>query len=170
VDTSLYTLTQILFLFCFTLHNAEEAMWLPAWSQHAAKYHPPVGKAEFGFAVVVITILGYLLTGLNWLLGPTVPLFQYTYFGFVGMMGLNSIFPHGLATLVLRRYAPGFLTGILLNFPLSIVLIYLAFRKGYSVWLISVAILICSVIVLTALPFLFRIGEKWVPGEGQPLV
>lgn len=67
-----------------TLRNLEEAIWLPHWSQSVGKYQHPVEKNAFVFAVIVITMFGYI------------------YLGFIGMMGLNAIFPHLVATIVLK--------------------------------------------------------------------
>ena len=60
---------ELLFLLGFSLHNIEEALWLPAWSKHARKYHKEVSPNEFRFAVIIVTAIGYLLT------------FQYFVFG-----------------------------------------------------------------------------------------
>ena len=53
---------EMLFLLGFSLHNIEEAVWLPEWSSHAKKFHKEISRTEFLFAVIVITALGYLLT------------------------------------------------------------------------------------------------------------
>lgn len=53
------------------------------------------------------------------LLRYSVDAVQYIYLGFILMMCLNSIFPHLIATMVLKRYAPGTLTGLLLNLPIG---------------------------------------------------
>jgi hypothetical protein len=42
-----------------TIHNAEEAVWLPAWSQTAGIWHPPVGAFEFRFAVIAVALAVY---------------------------------------------------------------------------------------------------------------
>jgi hypothetical protein len=49
-----------LFLLAVTLHNLEEAVWLPDWSQQAGRWHRPVEKIPFRFAVLVLTLLAYL--------------------------------------------------------------------------------------------------------------
>ncbi len=48
------------FCFAITLHNIEEAIWLPEWSQQSSKFQKPVTSNEFHFAVIVITMLAYL--------------------------------------------------------------------------------------------------------------
>lgn len=46
-----------LFVLAVAAHNLEEAIWLPAWSKTAGRWHPGVGKTEFRFAVFVLTAL-----------------------------------------------------------------------------------------------------------------
>jgi hypothetical protein len=53
---------EILFLLGFSLHNIEEALWLPQWSQNATRFHKPVSNNEFHFAVIMVTAIGYLFT------------------------------------------------------------------------------------------------------------
>jgi hypothetical protein len=123
---------KIIFLLGFTLHNLEEAIWLPKWSEAAKKYHRPVESNPFIFAVIVITVFGYLLTAGDILLGRNVEMIRYIYLGFIGMMGVNAIFPHLVSTIMLKRYAPGLMTALLLNLPVSLVLItgYVKQRPG----------------------------------------
>ena len=40
-----------LFPVAFTLHNIEEALWLPAFSKSAGKFQKPVNTFEYEFAV-----------------------------------------------------------------------------------------------------------------------
>ena len=48
------------FCVAITLHNLEEAIWLPRWSQHSSQFQKPVTSSEFHFAVIMITILANL--------------------------------------------------------------------------------------------------------------
>ena len=57
MDNTSLIATKLLFILGFTLHNLEEAVWLPKWSQVAKKFHKPVTTNEFIFAVLVITVL-----------------------------------------------------------------------------------------------------------------
>jgi len=57
---------QWLFPIAVTLHNAEEAIWMPRWSAgHAAQLpmHPP-GAAEIIAALVVFTAAAFAVTHL----------------------------------------------------------------------------------------------------------
>jgi hypothetical protein len=46
-------------------------------------------------------------------------------------MLINVVFPHLLATLVMRRYAPGTATAIALNLPITSMLLYQSFKEGF---------------------------------------
>jgi len=77
---------ELLFLLGFSLHNLEEALWLPEWSKHARKYHKEVSKNEFTFAVIIVTAIGYLLTFQYFIFASSYALSKYVYLGFILMM------------------------------------------------------------------------------------
>ncbi|HDX9588702.1 TPA: HXXEE domain-containing protein [Bacillus pseudomycoides] len=150
----------ILFLFAITLHNLEEAVWLPAWSNYAPNFHKPVGKDEFYFAVIVITSLAYLST-FYYLSFPNSSLAKYILIGFMGSMIINAIFPHLLANIVLKRYAPGLLTGLLLNIPINSLIIYQFFKNNELTFReLFLSTLIVAGVLLSLIPFLFKIGRS----------
>ncbi len=153
---------KLLFLLGFTLHNLEEALWLPQWSKHAKKFHEPVERNKFIFAVIIITIAGYLITFLDILSGQQGSIINYIYLGFIGMMGLNAILPHLAATIVLKKYAPGLITGMLLNLPVSVIIIVLHIQDGSNVFYFVIAVLGVTGIVLFSLKHLFRLGGKLI--------
>jgi len=143
----------------FTLHNLEEAIWLPRWSKLAKKYHEPVESGPFIFAIMVITVIGYILTILDFISGQVGSFANYAYLGFIVLMGINSIFPHLLATIVLKKYAPGLLTGISLNLPLSIIILIQHIKYGLDIYYLIAAIIIVGGIILSSLKPLFRLGK-----------
>ncbi|WP_044642522.1 HXXEE domain-containing protein [Risungbinella massiliensis] len=151
---------QWLFPVIVTLHNLEEAIWLPGWSKKAGKWHVKVGKREFQFAVVVLTVLAYGLTYLSWSTGPE-SIWTYLNCGYMLAMLLNVFFPHLLATMVLRQYAPGVVTGILINLPINFLLLSLAFQEK---WFIKEKFLLIAPItvlaILLSIPVLFFLGRK----------
>ena len=151
---------EILFLLGFSLHNLEEAIWLPAWSKHASSFHPEVRKNEFHFAVIVVTAIGYLLTLLHFADDKNNPLIQNVYYGFVLMMCLNVLFPHLIATVVLKRYAPGLVTGLLLNLPFGLLLVRQALSHGTALLYLVISALSITVIMLALINLLFKIGGK----------
>jgi hypothetical protein len=156
------TALKLLFLLGFTLHNLEEAVWLPRWSKLAGRYHPPVAQGPFVFAVIVVSVIGYWLTIWDIATGQTGGVASYAFLGFVAMMGLNAIFPHLIATIVLRKYAPGLLTGILLNLPLAIILVGHYLNHGLKLYYLLLAMVILGVTVLPSLKYLFKLGESLI--------
>lgn len=152
-----------LFLVGFTLHNLEEALWLPAWSQHAARFHAPVSQPAFVFAVSIITLIGYFLAAIDITLAPTDSWWRLVWPGFVGMMVANAIMPHLAATLLLRRYAPGLGTGLLFNLPLGLWLLSDRLdptaAQPTTASQLLLATFIVSLITLVLLKPLFRLGE-----------
>lgn len=114
------------------------------------------------FALICITLLAYLFSFL-YMLYANNGIIRYVYFGFVGAMILNAIFPHLIATIVLRQYAPGVITGILLNVPCYSLLISFAVKSNViSLTEVLVSTVIVGGIMLAILPILLRIGRKVV--------
>lgn len=153
---------KLIFLLGFTLHNIEEAIWLPEWSKYAKKFHEPVERNQFIFAVIVVTIIGYLVTAAEIIENIPGGVFSYIYLGFIGMMGLNAFLPHLAATILLKKYAPGLITALFLNLPLSIIIIARYIAAGINVYFLILAILVFTVITLSLLKPLFRLGDKLI--------
>ena len=140
----------IFFCFAITLHNLAEALWLPQWSKHASKFHRPVSSNEFNFAVVFITILAYLSTFLFFYF-PEVSLTKWMFTGFLGSMIVNAIFPHLVATILMKKYAPGLMTGVLLNVPINSLIIYQMFIQNLISWkglILSTIVVGCVLLAL----------------------
>ena len=152
----------LLLLFCIaiTIHNMEEAIWLPAWSQQPARFQKPVSKGEFRFAVTVITLLAYTAAA-SYLLWPHSELAKWIITGFLGSMIVNTIFPHLLATLVMKKYAPGMITGLLLNIPVnSFILSRMHAENIISTWELVLSTAIVGGFILSLIPLLFKVGRK----------
>jgi hypothetical protein len=150
---------ELLFLLGFSLHNLEEALWLPQWSKHARKYHKEVSKNEFTFAVIIVTVIGYLLTLQYFIFALSSPFSKYAYLGFILMMVANVIFPHLIATLVLKRYAPGTITGILLNAPIGIYLLARGINGTDELVFVIISGVIMAAIILLLIKQLFNAGK-----------
>jgi hypothetical protein len=143
-----------------TLHNLEEAILLPAWSRTAGRWHHPVEKGEFRFAVLVLALLTYAAVG-RALLGGREGIGAYLLTGYALAMLLNVFVPHLLATLALLRYAPGTATGLLLNLPATSLLLSHAFREGHvhaSRFLWAGPLVVWAFLAL--IPLLFAIGRR----------
>jgi len=162
MNDSITLALKLIFLFGFTIHNLEESIWLPEWSKHAKKIHEPVERNQFIFAVTIVTIIGYLVTVVEIIDNTTGNIFSYIYLGFIGMMGLNTILPHLAATILLKKYAPGLITALLLNLPLSIIIIARYIVAGINVYFLILAIMAFTVITLSLLKPLFKLGDKLI--------
>ena len=150
----------IFFCFAITLHNIEEALWLPKWSEQASRFHKPVASNEFLFAVICITALAYL-SAIGFLYAPQSDLAKWIFAGFLGSMIFNAFFPHLTATVWMKRYAPGLLTGILLNVPVNSLILYQMFSEHLITWTELIAsTLAVGMILLALIPLLFKVGNK----------
>lgn len=150
----------LIFPIAITLHNLEEAVWLPQWSQLATRYHKPVNKSEFHFALLCVTLLAYLASFM-FLFFDEVEILKCFYFGFVGAMILNAIAPHLIATIVLKRYAPGVITGMLINVPCFSLLIIFGVRENViSPFEVIISTAFVGGAMLASLPMFFKLGRK----------
>ncbi len=150
----------IFFPLAITLHNLEEAAWLPSWSKHAKNFHKPVEAGEFHFAVLIVTILAYLSTFLA-VAFPAARLWTYIFHGFLGAMILNTFVPHLAATIILKRYSPGLMSGLALLIPVNTSILYHSVNAGLVKWPgLLLSIFAVSAILLGLLPLFFKIGKK----------
>ena len=113
------------------LHNLEELIFLPSW---LAKGSMPLPFAlpsppQFQFAVAVITLLAMAITLASHRAGDR-GFYFHCLLGFSGAMGLNALIPHLLGTLTMWAYAPGVITGVILNLPFTIFLIGAGLKEG----------------------------------------
>ena len=147
-----------LFAIALTLHNLEEAVWLPAWSRHAGFWDSPVGASEFRIAAAILTILGYVVA--YWSLrGGAQGLGSYLLTGFAFAMLLNVIF-HVAATIGLREYAPGVVTAVFINLPVMSYLLLRMFRDRWVTWpKVILALVLVPVALVLMIPRLFLLGR-----------
>ena len=150
---------ELLFLLGFSLHNIEEALWLPGWSKHARKYHKEVSPNEFRFAVIIVTAIGYLLAFQYFVFGSAYTAAKYIYLGFILIMIVNVFFPHLIATIVLKKYAPGLITGLLLNAPLGIYILIKKINDLNELIYVIIALVILAVVFLLLINQLFKLGK-----------
>ena len=152
---------QWLFPIAATIHNLEEAFWLPGWSKHAGKFHRPVGAVEFRFAVAILTILAWIITYLSSTEGRE-SIGVYLLCAYCLAMLINVFIPHVAATIVLRRYAPGFITALVFNLPATALILLSAGKNGYITWgkfLLPAVIFIAGLIGI--IPVLFKAGRMF---------
>ncbi len=158
MDTSI-SLFFWLFPIAFTIHNIEEAIWFPPFSKSAGKFHEPVDTFEFVFAEIILTLISIVITLLFFMNGKQ-SLACYLYFAFNFGMLINVFFPHLVATIVLRKYCPGLLTGILFLIPVTAYILFYGYKNEYFLfpkfWLITIPF---AALVIGLIPILFNIGQ-----------
>ncbi len=150
----------VVFMFCLTLHNIEEALWWTDWQiQTFPNSRRTPKKRNFIFAALGITILGCLASGL-YLLIPNNQYLEFAFVGFVGAMLINAVIPHLVCTVKFKRYCPGVFTGCLLIIPLHLAILYHAVNTHLKVSEIVISTLVVGVILLALIPFLIWSGNR----------
>jgi len=123
---------QWVFPIAVTLHNAEEAIWMHGWAANHLEdvVGRPPGATEIRAALVVLTVAAFVATYLSVRRGPE-SIWAYLTFGYIIAMLANVFVPHVPAAIVVRGYAPGVVTAVLLNLPL---MSYVALRAVRDRW------------------------------------
>ena len=121
---------QWLFPVVAALHNGEEAIWLPRWSQHAVPWYPPIEPGVFRFAALVLTLLAIVFTYLSFRAGKQ-SIGAYLTFGYMVATLGNVLVPHVGLSVAFHTYMPGLATAVLLNLPVLTFLVRLALKDGY---------------------------------------
>ncbi len=148
-----------LFPIVVTLHNAEEAIWLPAWAKRVGFWKPHISPGVFRFAVAVLTVLALAITWMSAESGKQT-VWTYLVFGCMAVTLANVLIPHVAASAAQRSYMPGLATGVALNLPVLSLLVAAALREGYvsggkaAIYSVGVAGLLLALI-----PALFKIGR-----------
>jgi ABC-type uncharacterized transport system permease subunit len=75
-------------------------------------------------------------------------------------MLINVFFPHLVATIVLKKYCPGLLTGILFLIPTTVYILLFGYSKDYFIfpkfWFISIPF---AGLIIVLIPILFKVGN-----------
>jgi len=150
---------QWLFPIVIAFHNAEEALWLPGWSQRSGRWHRPVEPGVFRFAVAVLTVLAFAATWMSASSGRQT-VWTYLFFGYMVAMLANAFVPHIAASVATRSYMPGVVTAVILNLPVLFLLVVLALREGYvSGWRAVAYSVGVAALLLMSIPALFKLGK-----------
>ena len=149
---------QWLFPIVVTLHNAEEAIWLPGWSKRAVLWHSPVTTGSFRFAAAVLTVLAFAFTWLSAESGKQT-VWTYLAFGCMVVTLANVLIPHIALTVAQRSYMPGVATAVALNLPVLSLLVVMALKEGYvsGVRAAEYSVGVAGLLLLF-IPALFKIG------------
>ena len=123
---------QWLFPIALTLHNLEEAIWMPSWaSAHAAylPFHPPSAPRTW-LALFAFTLAAFATTYLSARRGPQ-SFWACLLFGYIVAMFVNVFVPHLPAAIFFHEYAPGVVTAVAINLPVMSFLSYRAIREEW---------------------------------------
>ena len=149
----------VVFMFCLTLHNTEEALWFTDWqTKNLPKSQTTPNKKHFIFSVIGITALGYLAAGL-FLLYPDVKVPEYAFIGFVGAMVINAAIPHLFFTAIYRKYCPGVFTGCVLIIPFHIIILCNALANGMAVAEMLISAFVVGLVLLGSIFALKRVAK-----------
>lgn len=147
---------QWLFPIAVTLHNGEEAMWMPPWdARHAAALpvHPP-GAEVIRLALFALTVGAFVVTYLSARKGPQ-SFWAYLLFGSIVTVLVNVLVPHVPAAIAFRGYAPGVVTAVVINLPVMSWLTIRAIRDGWVTGWRAVASGVALPVLLGAAIFVF---------------
>ena len=77
-------------------------------------------------------------------------------------MVFNAIFPHLLATIVMKTYAPGLVTGLLLNIPINTIILYKLYKSNVVTKKeIVISTVVVGILLLAMIPVLFAVGSNF---------
>ncbi len=142
-----------LFAAAITLHNTEEGIWLPTWSQQKGYWRISATVTEARLVLALLTVFAWISA---WLAAKGSTFGIYLVCGGALLMLLNVFLPHLIATIALRQYAPGTATALLFNLPLSCRLLFLAItEKRISTRTFAWAGPAVVALVLAVIPLLF---------------
>jgi hypothetical protein len=159
VDKKLNTAINIL-PFVFMLHNIEEAVSMQDWIEKSPmKISYSITTNQFIAAVALFTVMGFIAVFAKWLYKDEAQFFILIA-GFSGMLLLNVFIPHLIAALVFRMYVPGLITAILINFPLTIYILWHIYKSPKPLTKNLIFIIIAGGIIGIALAYLFLLLGK----------
>jgi hypothetical protein len=155
-----YRYLQLLFPVLVALHNTEEAIGMPRWTRRSGPWFGGVQPAVFRFAVVVFTVLAFVITVLSTVSGR-ITFWGNVTFGYIIAMLLNSLVPHIAVSVAKRTLMPGVITAATLNLPILPFLAALALKQGYvsnhDALVYSIAV---PLLLLLMIPLLFKLGKS----------
>lgn len=149
-----------LFALGVAVHNAEEAWLLPTWSRRPRRWLAGASPRSFRFAALMLSVAVLAAAWMACAGGPR-SVGAYLIAGCALAMVLNVVIPHAAASLMLRTYAPGTATAVLLNLPLGSWLIYRSLTEGYVAPFVFVLSGPATVLaIMASIPLLLAAGNK----------
>lgn len=153
-----------LFALALTVHNLEEGLFLPAFTEQMPRLAAHVTPFSFRFALVVFTAGTYVVVGLAVAGGA---LAGALLAGLALVMAVNAVAPHLTLTMACRRYAPGTGTGLFIMLPVSVILVARSLSAGHltggALVLSAVTVAVAMIVLLPALFLAGRRIERRLP-------
>jgi len=154
----------LLFAAAITLHDLEEALFLPAWIHAHLKVRFNPNPKAYWIVTLLVSLLAWIVA-LGVSLTPENRAFHLALSGFALAMAINVFLPHAIASIVKRSYSPGAATGLLFNLPLGVMLIKAEWSTGIaspaSFWRETVAYaVLLSTVALGSLYLLHAVFKK----------
>ncbi|MGO8758710.1 MAG: HXXEE domain-containing protein [Terracidiphilus sp.] len=118
-----------LFAAAVTLHNLEEAFFLPRWLRAHRRIRFDPNPTAYWVGTTLASILVWI-AALGAVLRPAVPAFHFALAGSALGVAINAVLPHLAESLIQRSYMPGTATGILFNLPLAVFLLRVQLGAG----------------------------------------
>jgi hypothetical protein len=120
-----------------TIHNLEEAIFMPAFLQtrnssipsFLRELLPPLTYAQFLAPLILVTAIPYLIAGLTKLDRDGSPGINLLLG--VQVVMLINVLAHTAMAVVMWGYAPGLITALLINLPFSLYLLHRATREQW---------------------------------------
>ena len=152
--------------FAFALHNFEETLRMEHWTKSTPSFiHKPVTARQFGIAVSLFTGLGFTVVFAKGLY-KTEELYYLFVSGFAGILFLNTFIPHLIATIYMKKYAPGVITALLINLPLSTLVLLKIKESGIlTLHQILASVVIAGVIGVILTYIFLKIGSVLSPAH-----
>lgn len=117
-------------------------------------------KFEFRIALTILTILSIAITALLYATGRQ-SVVSYLFVAFNFGMFINVFMPHLAATIALRKYAPGLLTGLVLLSPITSYLLWYGYKNGFFLFpMFWYATITFAALVIGTIRIFFRIGRR----------
>ena len=121
----------LVFAFGCTIHNLEEAILLPAWAKKNISNLPFVPNATIYWILTTIISIFIWLAVWAALTFSDNQMLQSLLLAIALSMAINAIFPHLAISLIKKSYAPGTLSGVLLNMPIGVAIIFYRIGAGF---------------------------------------
>jgi len=141
-----------------TLHNLEEAVWLPAWAAaHASVLPWQPSPGRFRIMAAGLTLAAYGITWLSLKAGLR-SFWTYLFVAYTFAMFLNILVPHLAGTIVFRSYTPGVVSAVLINLPITTVLLVRVLQERIvHTWAVATLVFGVPLIVAGVVGILFAV-------------